>query len=159
MFDVIIIGSGPAGLTAALYASRAELKTLILAGPTPGGQLMITSDVENYPGFPDGIMGPDLMDKMMKQSVRFGAELKPESVVSVDFKKKPFTVTTDKGTYQGKSVIIASGAEAQWLGLASEQRLRGKGVSACATCDGFFFRGKEVVVIGGGDSAMEEATF
>jgi len=159
MYDVIIIGSGPAGLTAALYTSRAELKTLILAGPTPGGQLVNTTDVENYPGFPEGIMGPDLMDKMTKQGVRFGAELKHETVTAVDFSKRPFTITTDRAQYSGKTVIIASGADAKWLGLPSEQRLRGRGVSACATCDGFFFKGKDVAVIGGGDSAMEEATF
>ena len=159
MYDAIIIGSGPAGLTAALYTSRAELKTLILAGATPGGQLMITSDVENYPGFPEGVQGPELMDKMIKQGTKFGAEMKIETVKSVNFASKPFLVTTDKETYEGKSVIIASGADAKWLGLESEQALRGKGVSACATCDGFFFKGKEIVVIGGGDSAMEEALF
>ncbi|PIR97294.1 MAG: thioredoxin-disulfide reductase [Candidatus Doudnabacteria bacterium CG10_big_fil_rev_8_21_14_0_10_41_10] len=158
-YDVIIIGSGPAGLTAAMYTSRAELKTLILAGATPGGQLMITSDVENYPGFPEGVQGPELMDKMIKQGTKFGSEMKIETVKSVDFASKPFLVATDKGTYEGKSVIIASGADARWLGLESEQALRGKGVSACATCDGFFFKGKEIVVVGGGDGAMEEALF
>ncbi|OGE80666.1 MAG: thioredoxin-disulfide reductase [Candidatus Doudnabacteria bacterium RIFCSPHIGHO2_01_FULL_43_23] len=159
MYDVIIIGSGPAGLTAALYASRAELATLIIAGLTPGGQLVNTSDVENYPGFEEGIMGPELMDKMLKQSTRFGAKLVNETVSAVDFGKKPFSVTTEKATYESKAIIIASGADAKWLGLENEKRLRGKGVSACATCDGFFFKGKEVVVVGGGDSAMEEALF
>jgi thioredoxin reductase (NADPH) len=130
-----------------------------LAGPKPGGQLVDTTDVENYPGFPEGIMGPELMNKMIKQGTRFGAEMKQETVKSVDFSKKPITITSDRGEYQSKSVIIASGADAKWLGIESEQRLRGKGVSACATCDGFFFKGKEVAVIGGGDSAMEEATF
>lgn len=159
MFDVIIIGSGPAGLTAAIYASRAELKTLVISGPKPGGQLVDTTEVENFPGFPDGVLGPELMDRMIKQSTRFGARLKQESVVGVDFKTRPFLVKTDKDSYSGKTVIIASGADAKWLGLPSEQRLRGHGVSACATCDGFFFKGKEVAVIGGGDAAMEESLF
>lgn len=159
MYDIIIIGSGPAGLTAAIYASRAELEVLLLAGPEPGGQLMRTTDVENYPGFPEGILGPELMDKMTKQASRFGSDYKVETVISVDFSKRPFKVNTDKGQYQSKAVIIASGAEAKWLDLPNEQRLRGKGVSACATCDGFFFKGKEIVVVGGGDSAMEEAIF
>lgn len=159
MYDVIVIGSGPAGLTAAIYTSRAELKTLILAGATPGGQLTTTTEVENFPGFEEGMQGPDLMNKMIKQGTRFGAILKSEVVKSVDYKSRPFSVTTDKEIYQSKSVIIASGAGARWLGLESEQRLRGKGVSACATCDGFFFKGREVVVLGGGDSAMEEANF
>ncbi len=157
--NVIIIGSGPAGLTAALYAARAELKPLVLAGLKPGGQLMDTTEVENYPGFINGIMGPELMDNMTKQAQRFGAEIKQENAVSVVFDKKPFMVKTDRAEYLAKSIIIATGAEANWLGLANEQRLRGKGVSACATCDGFFFKEKEVVVIGGGDTAMEEANF
>ena len=157
--NTIIIGSGPAGLTAALYAARAELKPLVIAGLAPGGQLMLTTEVENFPGFINGIMGPELMDNMTKQVQRFGAVLINENVTSVDFSKKPFTVKTEKESYLAKTVIIATGAEANWLGLPNEQRLRGKGVSACATCDGFFFKGKEVVVIGGGDSAMEEAIF
>jgi len=159
IYNTIIIGSGPAGLTAALYASRAELKPLLFAGLTPGGQLMQTSEVENFPGFIDGIQGPELMDNMIKQVQRFGTEIKNENVTKVDFVKKPFAVTSDSGTYYAKTVIIATGAEANWLGLPNEQRLRGHGVSACATCDGFFFKGKDVVVIGGGDSAMEEALF
>jgi thioredoxin reductase (NADPH) len=157
--NVIIIGSGPAGLTAALYAARAELKPLVIAGLNPGGQLMQTTEVENFPGFINGIQGPELMDNMMKQVQRFGTEILNENVTSVDFSKKPFTVKTEKGEYLAKSVIIATGADAKWLGLPNEQRLRGKGVSACATCDGFFFKGKELVIAGGGDSAMEEATF
>lgn len=157
--DIVIIGSGPAGLTAALYAARAELKPVVLAGLTPGGQLMQTTDVENYPGFPEGIMGPDLMANMIRQVERFTEPLKQESVTSVNFKEQPFSITTEKNTYLARAVIIATGAEANWLGLPNEQRLRGKGVSACATCDGFFFKGKDVVVVGGGDSAMEEANF
>ena len=159
IFNTIIIGSGPAGLTAALYAARAELKPLVLAGLKPGGQLMDTTEVENFPGFINGIMGPELMNNMTKQAERFGAEIKPENVEKVTFDSKPFTVKTDKAEYKAKSVIIATGAEANWLNLPNEQRLRGKGVSACATCDGFFFKGKAVAVIGGGDSAMEEANF
>ncbi len=157
--NVVIIGSGPAGLTAAIYAARAELKPVVLAGLTPGGQLMQTTEVENFPGFINGIMGPQLMDNMIKQAERFGAEIILENAVSADFFKKPFSVKTDKTEYLAKAVIIATGAEANWLNLESEQRLRGKGVSACATCDGFFFKDKEVAVIGGGDSAMEEANF
>ncbi len=159
IYNTIIIGSGPAGLTAALYAARAELKPLVVAGLNPGGQLMQTTEVENYPGFPKGIMGPELMDNMMKQAERFGTVIKQENVTAVDFKNTPFTVTTDKATYKTKTVIIATGADANWLNLENEQRLRGHGASACATCDGFFFKGKEVVVAGGGDSAMEEASF
>ncbi len=157
--NVIIIGSGPAGLTAALYAARAELRPLVIGGAVPGGQLMITSDVENYPGFPEGIQGPELIAKMTEQAIRFGAEIINEDVLSVGFTKQPLEVKTDNHTYFGQTVIIATGAEANWLGLDNEQRLRGKGVSACATCDGFFFKNKDVVVIGGGDSAMEEANF
>ncbi len=157
--NVIIIGSGPAGLTAALYAARAELKPLVFAGIVPGGQLTETTEVENFPGFPEGIQGPELMDNMFKQVKRFDAEVKMENVTGVDFTSSPFMVQAESGNYSTKTVIIATGAEANWLGLPNEQRLRGKGVSACATCDGFFFKGKEVVVIGGGDSAMEEAGF
>lgn len=155
----IIIGSGPAGLTAALYAARAELKPVVVMGLNPGGQLMQTSEVENFPGFPGGILGPELMDKMMKQVEHFGATMLAENVTTVNFSQHPFTVTTDKQTLEADSIIIATGADANWLGLPGEQRLRGKGVSACATCDGFFFKNKDVVVIGGGDSAMEEANF
>jgi len=159
IYNTIIIGSGPAGLTAALYASRAEIKPLLFAGLTPGGQLSQTSEVENFPGFPEGVMGPELMDKMTKQAERFGTKILYEMVNSVDFSKTPFVVRADTGEYLTKTVIIATGAEANWLGLPNEQRLRGKGVSACATCDGFFFKGKDLVVVGGGDSAMEEALF
>ncbi len=158
-FNTIIIGSGPAGLTAALYASRANLNPLVIAGQTPGGQLMMTTEVENFPGFPEGILGPELMEKMIKQAQRFGAKIVYETVSEVDFKQQPFRVKTDKAEYLAKTVILAMGADANWLGLPNEQRLRGKGVSACATCDGFFFRGKEVVVVGGGDAAMEEANY
>lgn len=157
--NTIIIGSGPAGLTAAVYAARAELKPLVIAGQKPGGQLMDTTEVENFPGFIDGIMGPELMKNMTEQAKRFGSEILQESVESADFSAPPFKIKTDRGEYAARSVIIATGATANWLNLESEQRLRGKGVSACATCDGFFFKGKEVIVIGGGDSAMEEADF
>lgn len=157
--NVVIIGSGPAGLTAALYAARADLKPLVIAGLKPGGQLMDTTEVENFPGFVNGILGPELMDNMTKQAQRFGTEILPENVTSVDFTKRPFAVKTEKNTYFGKTVIIATGADANWLNLPGEQRLRGKGVSACATCDGFFFKSKEIVVAGGGDSAMEEANY
>jgi thioredoxin reductase (NADPH) len=156
---LVIIGSGPAGLTAALYAARAELKPIVIAGFTPGGQLMNTTEVENFPGFIEGIQGPELMQNMMKQVERFGAAIRHENVVSVDFNTKPFKVVSDKQEYLAESVIVATGAEANWLNVPGEDKLKGKGVSACATCDGFFFKGKEVVVIGGGDSAMEEATF
>jgi len=159
IYNTIIIGSGPAGLTAALYAARAELKPLVIAGLKPGGQLMDTTEVENFPGFPEGILGPDLMENMTKQVKRFGAEILPENVTGVDFKNQPFKITTDKAEYFSKTVIIATGADANWLNLPSEQKLRGKGVSACATCDGFFFKEKDLAVAGGGDSAMEEATF
>ncbi len=159
IYNTIIIGSGPAGLTAALYAARAELSPLVIAGMQPGGQLTITTDVENFPGFPEGIQGPELMIKMTKQAERFGAQIVQENVVGVDFSSKPFKIKTDSNEYQSKSVIIATGAEVKWLGLENETRLRGKGVTACATCDGFFFKGLDIVVIGGGDSAMEEALF
>src|SRR5215472_5266455 len=159
MFDVIIIGSGSAGYTAAVYACRAGRKTLMIAGSIPGGQLMLTSDVENFPGFPDSIIGPELMERMRKQAERFGPKIIYDDAAEVDLKARPFRVTVGKETHQGKTVIISTGANAKWLGLPSETRLRGHGVSSCATCDGFFFKEKEVVVVGGGDTAMEEATF
>lgn len=157
-YDVIIIGSGPAGYTAALYTSRADLKTLLLTGSQPGGQLTTTTEVENFPGFETGIMGPVLMDTMMKQVKRFGTEIVGETVQKIKMNNF-FTVVTEGHEHQGKTVIVATGATAKYLGLPSEERLKGRGVSGCATCDGFFFRGKEVAVIGGGDTAMEEATF
>ncbi len=159
MHNVIIIGSGPAGLTAALYAGRAELEPLVLTGLQPGGQLTITTDVENFPGFPEGVQGPELMQKLTKQAERFGANILQENVVSVDLSTKPYKVKTDASEYQAKSIIIATGSEVKWLGLENETRLRGKGVTACATCDGFFFKDLDILVIGGGDSAMEEALF
>ncbi len=157
--NVIILGSGPAGLTAAIYSARAALKPLVVAGAASGGQLMLTSEVENYPGFPDGVMGPELMAKFREQAERFGAEIVDEDATSVDFSRRPYTVSTDRESWQTHAVIIATGASAIWLGLPSEERLRGRGVSTCATCDGFFFRGKEIAVVGGGDTALEEATF
>jgi thioredoxin reductase (NADPH) len=159
MYDVIIIGSGPAGYTAALYTSRAFLKTLILTGLEEGGQLTTTTDVENFPGFPKGITGPQLMLDMKAQVARFGSEIKQESVTEVAKKGTSFVIKTARSSYETKTVIVATGASAMYLGLPSEKKLAGKGVSACATCDGFFFRGKDVAVIGGGDTAMEEANF
>jgi len=159
VYDVVILGSGPAGLTAAIYTSRAGLKTLVVAGTTWGGQLMLTRKVENFPGFENGILGPDLMTAMRKQAERCGAELIFEHATSADFKSEPFNVNVGNKVYQAKTIIIATGASAKWLGLESETRLRGRGVSVCATCDAPFFRNKKVVVVGGGDTAMEEALF
>ncbi len=161
--NVIIIGSGPAGFTAAIYAARANLKPLLFEGMTkggqPGGQLMLTTEVENFPGFPTGVMGSELMDLFRKQAARFGTALVVQDVSSVDFSKEPFKLTSEGKDYFGKTVIISTGASANWLDIPSEKALQGYGVSACATCDGFFFKGKEVMVVGGGDSALEEANF
>ena len=160
-FKVIIIGTGPAGYTAGIYASRANLAPLVLEGAQPGGQLTITTDVENYPGFPQGIMGPALMNDMREQVLRFGAVLKAETALKVDLSKRPYRVASDQGEYTCDALIIATGASAKWMGIQKDEELSrsGGGVSACATCDGFFFRGKEIAVVGGGDTALEEATF
>src|SRR5256885_13535588 len=159
MHDVIIIGSGSAGYTAAIYACRAGRKTMVLAGSIPGGQLMITSDVENFPGFPEGVLGPELMEKLRRQAEKFGPEIIYDDVSFVDFSSRPFKVVAGGKSYEGKSVIIATGANAKWLGLPSETKFRGRGGSRCATRDGFFFKGKDVVTVGGGDTSMEEAYF
>jgi thioredoxin reductase (NADPH) len=157
--DVVVLGSGCAGHTAALYTARANLKPLVLEGHQPGGQLSLTTLVENFPGFPDGIQGPELIENMRKQAARFGAEYRMGHVVKADLSKRPFELSLGKEAIYTRTLIIASGASARWLGLPNEQALIGRGVSSCATCDGFFFSGKEIAVIGGGDSAMEEATF
>ncbi len=155
----IIIGSGPAGYTAAIYLSRANIPNLMFEGMQPGGQLTITSEVENYPGFPEGIDGPELMMKFRAQCERFGTVIKAETVTKADLQQRPFRITTDKGEYTAPVVIIATGSTARWLGLPHEQDFNGKGLSACATCDGFFFRGQEIAVVGGGDTALEEALY
>jgi thioredoxin reductase (NADPH) len=160
-YDVVIVGSGPAGYTAALYASRANMKVLVFQGFESGGQLMLTSDVENYPGYRDGVMGPEMMDDFEAQAARFGAEMRPDNVERVDFSERPFKLWAEDSEADepvlARAVVIATGAKAKWLGLESEQQLMGKGVSGCATCDAFFYRGKKVAVVGGGDTAMEEA--
>jgi len=159
MYDVIIIGSGSAGYTATIYSCRSGRNTLMIAGSVSGGQLMLTSEVENFPGFPQAILGPELMQNMRKQAEKFGPEIIYDDASKVRFKSAPLEITVGNKVYQGKTVIVATGASAKWLGLPSEEKLRGRGVSSCATCDGFFFKEKEVIVVGGGDTAMEEANF
>ena len=161
--EVIIIGSGPAGYTAAIYIARAQLSPLLFSGQSvggqPGGQLMLTNEVENFPGFPEGLMGPELMERCKRQAEKFGTRIVSEDVTAADFSSRPFKVSTASQTHGAKAVLICTGAQATWLGVPGEREYQGRGVSACATCDGFFFRGKEVLVIGGGDAALEEATF
>jgi thioredoxin reductase (NADPH) len=157
--ELIVIGGGPAGYTAALYAARANLRPLVIEGFNWGGQLMITSDVENYPGYPDGVLGPEMMAEFRRQAERFGTEFVTDDVTKVDFSRRPYRVWVEDEEYLARAVVVATGASARWLGLEGERRLQGRGVSACATCDGAFFRDKELVVVGGGDSAMEEASF
>jgi thioredoxin reductase (NADPH) len=160
MIQCLIVGAGPAGYTAAVYASRAGLKPVMYVGPQPGGQLMITNEVENYPGYPEGVMGPKMMEDFKNQAIRFGTDVRYGSVSEVDFASRPFTLTIDgKTKVQAETVIIATGASAKWLGIESETRLNGKGVSACAVCDGFFFRGQDVAIVGAGDTACEEAHY
>ena len=159
MYDVVIIGSGCAGLTAAIYAARANLKPLVIDGHEPGGQLTLTTMVENFPGFPDGILGPELIENMRNQAQKFGTEFKAGAVTEVDIASRPFKIIAGKDTYEGRTLIVASGASARMLGLPEERDLLGHGLSTCATCDGFFFRGKPIAVVGGGDTAMEEANF
>ena len=156
---ILVIGSGPAGYTAAIYASRGGYETTVISGSQPGGQLTITTEVENFPGFSEGVQGLSLMEEMKAQAQRFGSQIIDDEVNSVDFKSQPFTVKGAQKTYHADAIIVATGASAMWLGLDSEQRLRGRGVSACATCDGFFFKNKDVIVVGGGDTALEEANF
>lgn len=159
-FKVVVVGSGPAGLTAALYAARADLEPIVFEGPEPGGQLMTTTDVENFPGYPNGVMGPQMMQDFREQASKFGADLRYGLVTNIEFGERPYTLTIDETTkIHAHAIIISTGASAMWLGIESETRLRGKGVSACATCDGAFFRNQHVIIVGGGDTAMEEATF
>lgn len=159
-FKVVIIGSGPAGLTAALYAARADLSPIVFEGPEPGGQLMTTTDVENFPGYPNGVMGPQMMQDFREQASKFGADLRYGYVTDIDYSERPYKLQVDEKTeIKADTIIISTGASAMWLGIESETRLRGKGVSACATCDGAFFRNQHVIIVGGGDTAMEEATF